>query len=124
MMIAGLLVTGAGHGGHRLHRTSCPGSWRPPPSPASAPGLLGPAQQAAIADVIGNERSGGRVLAVFQMTSDIGAIIGPVLAGLLADRLGYGWAFGVTGGVLVVGCRRLAVGPGDGRQRHPAGACA
>ena len=64
-------------------------------------GLLGPAQQAAMADVIGNERSGGRVLAVFQMTSDSGAIIGPVLAGLLADRLGYGWAFGVTGGVLV-----------------------
>ncbi|WP_156945139.1 MFS transporter, partial [Arthrobacter sp. I3] len=55
-------------------------------------GLLGPAQQAAIADVIGNERSGGRVLAVFQMASDSGAIVGPVVAGLLADRLGYGWA--------------------------------
>ncbi|BCW67474.1 MFS transporter [Arthrobacter sp. NicSoilB4] len=64
-------------------------------------GLLGPAQQAAMADVIGNERSGGRVLAIFQMTADSGAIIGPVLAGLLADRLGYGWAFGVTGGVLI-----------------------
>ncbi|WP_426978387.1 MFS transporter [Pseudarthrobacter sp. O4] len=64
-------------------------------------GLLGPAQQAAIADVIGNERSSGRVLAVFQMTADSGAIIGPVFAGLLADRLGYGWAFGVTGGILV-----------------------
>jgi len=24
-----------------------------------------------------------------------------VIAGLLADRLGYGWAFGVTGGVLL-----------------------
>ncbi len=65
-------------------------------------GLLGPAQQAAIADVVGNERSGGRVLAVFQMTSDSGAIVGPIIAGLLADRLGYGWAFGVTGGVLLV----------------------
>jgi MFS family permease len=54
-----------------------------------------------MADVIGNERSGGRVLAIFQMTADSGAIIGPVLAGLLADQLGYGWAFGVTGGVLV-----------------------
>ncbi|HSN38509.1 MAG TPA: MFS transporter, partial [Arthrobacter sp.] len=64
-------------------------------------GLLGPAQQAVMADVVGNERSGGRVLAIFQMTADSGAIIGPVLAGLLADRLGYGWAFGVTGGVLV-----------------------
>jgi DHA1 family multidrug resistance protein-like MFS transporter len=65
-------------------------------------GLLGPAQQAAMADVIGNQRSGGRVLAAFQMTSDSGAIIGPVLAGVLADRLGYSWAFGVTGAILIV----------------------
>ncbi|MDR6414040.1 MFS family permease [Pseudarthrobacter sulfonivorans] len=65
-------------------------------------GLLGPAQQAAVADVIGNERSGGKVLAAYQMTSDIGAIAGPVLVGFLADQLGYGWAFGVTGGVLVL----------------------
>lgn len=65
-------------------------------------GLLGPAQQAALADVIGSGRSGGRVLAAYQMASDVGAIAGPILAGLLADQLGYGWAFGVTGGVLVV----------------------
>jgi DHA1 family multidrug resistance protein-like MFS transporter len=25
-----------------------------------------------------------------------------VLAGVLADRLGYGWAFGVTGGIMLV----------------------
>jgi MFS family permease len=65
-------------------------------------GLFGPAQQAAVADVIGNARSGGKVLAVYQMTSDIGAIVGPVAAGLLADRLGFGWAFGVTGGVMLL----------------------
>jgi MFS family permease len=65
-------------------------------------GLFGPAQQAAVADIIGNGRSGGKVLAVYQMASDVGAIVGPVAAGLLADRLGYGWAFGVTGGVMVV----------------------
>ncbi|MBM7793551.1 MFS transporter [Paenarthrobacter ilicis] len=65
-------------------------------------GLLGPAQQAAVADVIGRGRSGGKVLAVFQMASDSGAIVGPIVAGLLADRLGYGWAFGITGGVLLV----------------------
>jgi MFS transporter, DHA1 family, multidrug resistance protein len=65
-------------------------------------GLFGPAQQAAVADVIGSGRSGGRVLAVYQMTSDVGAIVGPVLAGVLADRLGFGWAFGVTGGIMLV----------------------
>lgn len=72
-------------------------------------GLLGPAQQAAVADVIGNERSGGRVLAAYQMTTDIGAIAGPVLVGVLADHLGYGWAFGVTGGVLVLAAAAWAV---------------
>jgi MFS family permease len=36
------------------------------------------------------------------MTSDIGAILGPVFTGLLADQLGYGWAFAVTGGVLLL----------------------
>ena len=65
-------------------------------------GLFGPAQQAAVADVIGSERSGGKVLAIYQMTSDVGAIVGPVVAGLLADRLGFGWAFGVTGGIMLV----------------------
>lgn len=62
-------------------------------------GLLGPAQQATVADVIGPERGAGRVLAVFQMASDTGAILGPLLAGLLVDTLSYGWAFAVTGAV-------------------------
>jgi MFS transporter, DHA1 family, multidrug resistance protein len=62
-------------------------------------GLLGPAQQAAVADIIGNDRSGGKVLAAFQMATDAGAILGPVLAGALADRLGYDWAFAATGAV-------------------------
>lgn len=65
-------------------------------------GLLNPAQQAAIADVIGNERSGGKVLAGFQMAMDTGAIIGPVLAGMLADWLGYGAAFGLSGIILLL----------------------
>lgn len=100
MMISGLLVTGTATAAigftHEL-----PWFLLATAVAGIGSGLLGPAQQAAMADVIGNERSGGRVLAIFQMTADSGAIIGPVLAGLLADRLGYGWAFGVTGGVLV-----------------------
>lgn len=66
-------------------------------------GLLNPAQQAAVGDIIGNGRSGGKVLATFQMASDTGAIAGPVLAGMLADSLGYSWAFGVTGGIVALG---------------------
>ena len=100
MMLAGLMVTGTATAAigftHEL-----PWFLLASALAGIGSGLLGPAQQAAIADVIGNERSGGRVLAVFQMTQDSGAIIGPVVAGLLADRLGYGWAFGVTGSVLI-----------------------
>ena len=64
-------------------------------------GVMGPAQQAALADIIGNERSGGGALASFQMAADLGAIIGPLAAGLLADHYGFGWAFAVSGTLLV-----------------------
>ncbi|XAS65949.1 MFS transporter [Micrococcaceae bacterium Sec5.7] len=100
MMISGLFVTGISTAAIGLTHNL---GWFLVASAIAGigSGLLSPAQQAAIADVIGRDRSGGRVLAVYQMTADIGAIIGPVLAGLLADRLGYGWAFAVTGGVLL-----------------------
>lgn len=110
MMLSGLLVTGISTASigftHEL-------GWFLAASALAGvgSGLLGPAQQAAVADVIGNERSGGRVLAAYQMASDIGAIVGPVLAGVLADRLGYGWAFGVTGGVLVLAAAAWTVTP-------------
>lgn len=69
-------------------------------------GLLNPAQQATVADVVGRDRSGGKVLAGFQMAQDSGAILGPVLVGLVADRWGYVPAFVLTGAVAL-----LAVGP-------------
>ena len=101
MMVAGLLVAGASTAA--IGFTSGLGWFLAASALAGVgSGLFGPALQASVADVIGIERSGGKVLAVYQMTSDVGAIVGPVLAGLLADRLGYGWAFGVTGGIMVV----------------------
>ncbi len=60
-------------------------------------GLVNPAQQATVADVIGSDRSGGTVLSTFQMAQDGGAILGPVLVGVIADQVGYGWAFAATG---------------------------
>lgn len=66
-------------------------------------GLMGPAQQAAIADVVGQGRNGGKVLASFQMATDFGSIIGPILAGLVADHIGYGWAFTMSGALGLVG---------------------
>lgn len=68
-------------------------------------GLLNPAQQAAVADVIGHERSGGKVLATFQMSSDLGAIFGPIVAGVIIDRLfvgSYDLAFIITGAIALI----------------------
>ncbi|NYF98499.1 MFS transporter [Janibacter cremeus] len=60
-------------------------------------GLLNPAQQASVADVVGNDRSGGKVLAGFQMCQDAGGIGGPIIVGLVADHAGWGWAFALSG---------------------------
>ena len=38
-----------------------------------------------------------------QMSADLGAISGPLLAGLVVDTAGYGWAFVVTGAVILLG---------------------
>ncbi len=65
-------------------------------------GALNPAQQAVLADVIGSQRSAGPVISTYQMVADVGAIFGPVIGGLIADRLGFEWAFALTGVILLV----------------------
>ncbi len=65
-------------------------------------GCVSPGQQAAVADVIGNDRAGGAVLSVFQMVQDGGAILGPILIGLVADQFGFFPAFVVTGVISLV----------------------
>ncbi|XVV04901.1 MFS transporter [Actinosynnema sp. CA-248983] len=65
-------------------------------------GLLNPPQNAVVADVIGAKAKGGPVLAAFQMVGDCGAIIGPLLAGLLVDHVSYSAAFTLTGATMLV----------------------
>ncbi|MCA0291677.1 MAG: MFS transporter [Actinobacteria bacterium] len=66
-------------------------------------GTMTPAQQAAAADIVGQERSGGPALAALQMAQDAGGILGPIAAGALVDlRGGYHWPFVVTGLVTLV----------------------
>ncbi|WP_226910702.1 MFS transporter [Glutamicibacter arilaitensis] len=66
-------------------------------------GTLGPAQQAAVADVIGSGKNGGKALAGFQMCTDLGSIIGPLVAGAFADLWSYQLAFGISAIVGLVG---------------------
>lgn len=65
-------------------------------------GALNPSQSAAVADVLGAKARGGSVLAGFQMAADVGAVVGPLAAGAIAEQWSYGAAFGLTGGVAAV----------------------
>ncbi|MFP5282054.1 MAG: MFS transporter, partial [Actinomycetes bacterium] len=82
-----------------------------------AAAFLGSAPAAAVGDAAGGR--GGTAVAVFSMCSDIGAIVGPLVAGLLVDSLSYGAAFGVGAallGVAAVNALRMPRGrPGGGR---------
>lgn len=60
-------------------------------------GLVNPPINAAVADVIGSRARGGTVLAGFQMVADLGAIVGPIVAGALAEVAGFGAAFAISG---------------------------
>jgi len=66
---------------------------------ASAFLAVGPS--AAVGDVV--EGRGGTVVAAFQMSSDLGAVVGPLVAGWLADQYSFSAAFAATTGVLAVG---------------------
>ena len=63
--------------------------------------FLSVAPSAAVGDVASGR--GGTVIAAFQMTADLGAVVGPLAAGWLADEYSFGAAFGVTAGVLAAG---------------------
>lgn len=63
--------------------------------------FLGPSPTAVVGDV-SKGHHGGSVVALFQMMSDVGAILGPLVAGLLLDRAGFHLAFGAGVAVSIV----------------------
>jgi len=63
----------------------------------AAAAFISSAPPAVVGDVSGG--SGGTGVALFSMSSDFGAVIGPILGGLLADRYSYAVAFG-TGAII------------------------
>jgi MFS family permease len=66
-----------------------------------AASFLASVPAALVADV--SPARGGRVVAVFQMSADLGAIVGPLVAGWLTDVVSYQAAFAVTAAVLAAG---------------------
>ena len=70
--------------------------------------LLGVAPAAVVGDVV--QGRGGTAVAVWQMSSDLGAIVGPLAAGLLVDRASFPVALLVSAAVVgVAGLCGLAV---------------
>ncbi len=65
-------------------------------------GVYSSPQQAAVADIIGSKARGGTAVAAFQMTSDLGSIVGSLGVGELAQHISFGWAFAVSGVILLL----------------------
>jgi len=76
--------------------------------------LLGVSCAAVVGDVIGGR--GGTPVAAFQMASDAGAFIGPLVAGLLADAASFQGAFLATAGVCALAFATTLVMPETHRQ--------
>ncbi|MDR3663905.1 MAG: MFS transporter [Mycobacterium sp.] len=68
----------------------------------AATGIFISPQQAAVADIIGNSARGGTAVATFQMMSDLGAIVGSLIVGEIAQHVSFGAAFAVSGAILLV----------------------
>ena len=76
--------------------------------------FLSVAPSAAVGDVVSGR--GGTVVAAFQMSADLGAVAGPLLAGWLAEQYSFGAAFIATAGVLALGLV-MAVASRETRHR-------
>lgn len=81
--------------------------------------FLGSAPSAVVGDIMGG-RQGGSVVAAFQMVSDIGAVIGPLLGGLLLDLYGFEWAFAFGAAVAAVALVFVLLMPETLRSRATA----
>jgi len=68
---------------------------------AAGGSVLGVAPAAIVGDVV--QGKGGTAVAVWQMASDLGSVLGPLLAGFLIDRGSFGTAL-VVSAVVVAAC--------------------
>ncbi|MBA8794555.1 MFS family permease [Friedmanniella endophytica] len=83
-----------------------------------AAAFLGTAPAAAVGDAGGAR--GGTAVAVFSMCSDAGAIVGPLVAGALADAVSFPVAFGVGAALLALAALNALRMPGGVPGGGPA----
>jgi MFS family permease len=86
----------------------------------AAGAFLGSAPAATVGDIMGGRR-GGIVVATFQMMADVGAITGPLIAGLLVDQFDFDWAFAAGAALCLVAVTLVVRMPETlNRTREPA----
>ncbi|MFM9035361.1 MAG: MFS transporter [Mycobacterium sp.] len=109
LLIAGLALSAASTAALGL-ATSLPLFFVEAVVAGAASGIYASPQQASIADVIGKAQ-GGTAVAAFQMMSDFGSIVGSLGVGLIAQQMSYGWAFGISGSILMLAAVGWALAP-------------
>ncbi|MEE6139838.1 MFS transporter [Mycobacterium sp. 050128] len=67
--------------------------------------------QAAVADILGSEARAGLPVAAIQMVTDLGAIVGSMAVGWVAEQLNFGWGFTISGIVLLIAAVGWVVAP-------------
>jgi MFS family permease len=75
--------------------------------------------QAAVADILGNQARAGNPVAAVQMTTDLGAIIGSMAVGQIAEHLSFAWAFAISGIILLAAAVGWMLAPETRVARQP-----
>lgn len=83
-------------------------------------GIFMSPMQAAIADILGSEARAGTPVAAVQMMSDLGAIVGSMTVGWVAQHLSYGWDFTISGMVLLIAAVGWVLAPETRTVLEPA----
>jgi MFS transporter, DHA1 family, multidrug resistance protein len=84
-------------------------------------GVAGAADSVAPGAVLGDVVAGrgGTVVAVFQMAGDLGAVLGPIVAGWIADGAGYSASFAVCAAVCAIPILAVLAAPETLRRAAP-----
>jgi MFS transporter, ACDE family, multidrug resistance protein len=77
----------------------------------AASGVFASPQQAAVADILGTAARAGTAVAMFQMVADLGAIVGSFAVAEIAEHVGFGWGFAISGIILLAAALRWVFAP-------------
>lgn len=76
-----------------------------------------PGQQAVLADIVGS-RNGSSVISFYSIVGDLGMTAGPLIAGAIADAVGFDWAFSITAVLAVIAAVAWAFVPDTRRFEY------